>query len=202
MSAALHGAIEVLHQPRPSAGFAAVTLEDVKRVAKGSPGSAAEELEQRIDDLDRRLDRLRGQYESFFMGIETRWCSFASALAREEGQEVREALLAEVHLQPRRHQRRGRRRDDVQLLAREEVALALGHALGTDGSPSVLGRYRAGDIRHCISDPTKARSILGFEARRRFEEALPELIAWCREQEATDRFERSLSELSENGLVR
>jgi dTDP-L-rhamnose 4-epimerase len=83
-----------------------------------------------------------------------------------------------------------------------EVAHALGRALGMDGSPSVLGRYRAGDIRHCISDPTEARSILGFEARRRFEDALPELIAWCREQKATDRFERSLSELSEKGLVR
>jgi dTDP-L-rhamnose 4-epimerase len=83
-----------------------------------------------------------------------------------------------------------------------DVAHALGRALGKDGTPSVLGRYRAGDIRHCISDPTKARSILGFEARRRFEDALPELIEWCREQKATDRFERSLSELGENGLLR
>jgi dTDP-L-rhamnose 4-epimerase len=83
-----------------------------------------------------------------------------------------------------------------------EVGHALGRALGMDGSPSVLGRYRAGDIRHCISDPTMARTILGFEAHHRFEDALPDLIAWCREQKATDRFEQSLTELGDRGLVR
>jgi dTDP-L-rhamnose 4-epimerase len=83
-----------------------------------------------------------------------------------------------------------------------EVALALGRALGVDGTPQLLGRYRSGDIRHCIADPTSASSILGFKAQRTFEESLGELIEWCRRESPTDRFEQSLTELGERGLVR
>jgi dTDP-L-rhamnose 4-epimerase len=87
-------------------------------------------------------------------------------------------------------------------LSVREVAEALARHLGREIPPQYLQRYRAGDIRHCFADPTRARAVLGFEARHRFEDGLPELVAWCREQRPPDNFERSLTELEDRGLVR
>ncbi len=84
----------------------------------------------------------------------------------------------------------------------QEVAEALAHQLGLDLRPRLLQKYRAGDVRHCFADPSLARDVLGFEARRRFEDGLPELVAWCRDQQPVDTVDRSLDELRERGLVR
>jgi dTDP-L-rhamnose 4-epimerase len=83
-----------------------------------------------------------------------------------------------------------------------DVADALASSLGVEIEPVRLGQYRAGDIRHCVADPTRARELLGFEARRTLAEGLPELIAWCREQRPPDHVEQSLDELVKQGLVR
>jgi len=83
-----------------------------------------------------------------------------------------------------------------------DVAQALAARLGLDISPELLGKYRAGDIRHCIADPTLAAAVLGFKARFSFEEGLPDLVEWCRGQRPEDAVDRSLSELKEKGLVR
>jgi dTDP-L-rhamnose 4-epimerase len=83
-----------------------------------------------------------------------------------------------------------------------EVAEALASHLGLELRPQLLKQYRVGDVRHCIADPAKARAVLGFEARRTFEDGLPELIEWCRGEKALDRVETSLEELKRQGLVR
>lgn len=83
-----------------------------------------------------------------------------------------------------------------------QVAEALAERLGVGIQPHVVGRYRTGDIRHCVGDPTRARDALGFEAHTSFTEGLDELIAWSAEQEALDRVETSLAELERRGLVR
>jgi dTDP-L-rhamnose 4-epimerase len=82
-----------------------------------------------------------------------------------------------------------------------EVAGALARGLGLSIEPQYLGKYRAGDIRHCFSDPSLARAVLGFEARYTMDEGLPGLIEWCRGEQAFDDVERSLKELADRRLV-
>jgi dTDP-L-rhamnose 4-epimerase len=83
-----------------------------------------------------------------------------------------------------------------------EVAVALARQLGKEIAPVKLGQYRAGDVRHCYADTTRAREVLGFEARFRFEESVPDLIDWCRNEAADDRFQTGLAELRERNLLR
>ncbi len=83
-----------------------------------------------------------------------------------------------------------------------QVAEALASRLGLALQPQFLGRYRAGDIRHCIADPRRARSVLGFGAERSFDAGLPALIEWCRKETPRDEVEASLAALKEKGLVR
>lgn len=82
------------------------------------------------------------------------------------------------------------------------VALALARRLGVDIAPEIVGRYRTGDIRHCVGDPSRARAVLGFEARTSFDEGLDELIAWSTEERVLDRVDASFAELERQGLVR
>jgi dTDP-L-rhamnose 4-epimerase len=83
-----------------------------------------------------------------------------------------------------------------------EVGAALGRLMGVDVQPETVGRYRAGDIRHCVGDPTLARDVLGFRARTSFDDGLSELMEWASGQSADDRVEASFEELQRQGLVR
>jgi hypothetical protein len=49
-------------------GTAAPIKGNVKKLAKGA--DSQESIEARIGEMERKLDRLRGLYESFFMGVE------------------------------------------------------------------------------------------------------------------------------------
>ncbi len=83
-----------------------------------------------------------------------------------------------------------------------EVAATLARRLGVDVAPQLVGKYRAGDIRHCIGDPARAREVLGFQARTSFEQGLEELLAWSAEQNPEDRVDASFAQLQQQGLVR
>lgn len=83
-----------------------------------------------------------------------------------------------------------------------QMAEALAARMGVEIAPEIVGRYRTGDIRHCIGDPSRAAEVLGFEARVPLEDGLDELIAWSAEREAADRVEMSMAELERQGLVR
>ena len=48
--------------------------------------------------------------------------------------------------------------------------------LGRTISPQVLGKFRAGDVRHCFADITKARTLLGYEPRTVIPDGLENLI--------------------------
>ena len=67
--------------------------------------------------------------------------------------------------------------------------------------PRIVGRFRAGDIRHCYADIAKARRLLGFEPRVAYADGVEELIGWVREQQADDRSETALRELTDLKLV-
>ncbi len=82
------------------------------------------------------------------------------------------------------------------------VASTLARRLGVPLAPVMVGKYRAGDIRHCIGDPARARHVLGFEARMSLEQGLDELLSWSAAQAAEDRVDGSLAQLERMGLVR
>jgi dTDP-L-rhamnose 4-epimerase len=81
------------------------------------------------------------------------------------------------------------------------VAEALATGLGLELRPQLLNKYRTGDVRHCYSDPARAREVLGFAAEYSLEKGLPALIEWCRGEPAQDFVERSLRELVDRRLV-
>ena len=84
----------------------------------------------------------------------------------------------------------------------EEVARLQAAAMGRpDLEPEIAGKARAGDIRHCIPDLTKARTVLGYEAQEDFSEGLAELAEWVARQEAEDRVVEARKELEMRGLV-
>jgi dTDP-L-rhamnose 4-epimerase len=67
--------------------------------------------------------------------------------------------------------------------------------------PHVLGKYRAGDIRHCFADISRIRDELGFAPKIKFQEGLAELAEWLSGQVAEDRIEHAAKELESRGLV-
>lgn len=84
----------------------------------------------------------------------------------------------------------------------EEVARLQAAAMGRpDLAPEIAGKARAGDIRHCIPDLTKAHNVLGYEAREDFSDGLAELAEWVARQEAEDRVIEARKELEMRGLV-
>ena len=84
----------------------------------------------------------------------------------------------------------------------EQVAQMLAAAMGRDQiAPEIMQKARAGDIRHCFADITKARDLLGYRPAQRLETALPALADWIRQSAAPDRGEHAKRELEAHGLV-
>ena len=83
-----------------------------------------------------------------------------------------------------------------------EVAERLAAIMGKEHvKPEVTGKYRAGDIRHCFADISRARRVLGYSPRMTFDKGLEELVAWLADQEAVDNVDQALSELQKRRLV-
>jgi len=68
-------------------------------------------------------------------------------------------------------------------------------------APKIVGKFRAGDIRHCFADISKARRLLGFKPEILFERGVDDLIEWVRSQTAEDRTQKAYEELVERRLV-
>lgn len=82
-----------------------------------------------------------------------------------------------------------------------QVAESLAASLGSTIPPTITGKYRAGDIRHCYADVAKARALLGYEPEVTHEIGFRELAEWLRGQKAEDNAEAMLKELSAYGLT-
>ena len=82
-----------------------------------------------------------------------------------------------------------------------EVAQRLARVLDKPIEPELPGSFRAGDIRHCFADVTRAREALGFEAEVELETGMTELGAWLEGQAATDRSDEAAAELDRRGLT-
>ncbi|ABF42266.1 NAD-dependent epimerase/dehydratase [Candidatus Koribacter versatilis Ellin345] len=82
-----------------------------------------------------------------------------------------------------------------------QVADILGAALGLHVEPEITGKYRAGDIRHCFADIGLAQKVLGYRPKHRFADGIGELVAWLRNQSATDKVSDATQQLTAYGLT-
>ncbi len=83
-----------------------------------------------------------------------------------------------------------------------EVSQILAAGLGKDIEPEYVGKYREGDIRHCVADISKARKMLGYEPKVTLEQGMSELLDWVREQRPDDKVSAATNELVSKGLVK
>jgi dTDP-L-rhamnose 4-epimerase len=76
------------------------------------------------------------------------------------------------------------------------AAIGAGHI-----EPQITGNYRAGDIRHCFADITRANQVLGWQPTVTLEEGLVNLAEWLESQTAIDRGVEARMELAVRGLM-
>jgi dTDP-L-rhamnose 4-epimerase len=82
-----------------------------------------------------------------------------------------------------------------------EMSKMLAEGLGKDVEPQIVGEYRQGDIRHCVADITRAKTLLGYTPKIGLKEGLKDLLEWVKEQSATDLVEQARLELTAHNLV-
>lgn len=72
---------------------------------------------------------------------------------------------------------------------------------GKEPKLEINGKFRKGDIRHCIADNSKARKLLDWQPKVSFNEGLKEIYEWSKTQESRDDFDKANKELREKGLI-
>lgn len=82
-----------------------------------------------------------------------------------------------------------------------DVAEVLGRELGVDLEPEIRNVFRAGDIRHCFSDVSRAQELLGYTPVVSFEDGMRELVGWLSETTAVDRVDEATAALESRGLT-
>jgi dTDP-L-rhamnose 4-epimerase len=83
-----------------------------------------------------------------------------------------------------------------------DVSELLAQALGVDIAPEISQTSRAGDIRHCFADMTKAKELLDFVPEVEFKDGVAELVEWVSNQVSDDMVEKAREELTSRGLAR
>jgi dTDP-L-rhamnose 4-epimerase len=88
-----------------------------------------------------------------------------------------------------------------------DICTQLADLLGSSLRPTIEGAYRAGDIRHCYADLSRAAAGLGYAPTVSLAAGMTELVGWLEEQRA-DRdtlsaaeLDRAQAELVAKGLV-
>ena len=82
------------------------------------------------------------------------------------------------------------------------VCRLLADGLNLDLEPEIVAKYREGDIRHCVADISKAKSLLGYKPQVTLERGIPELLSWVSAQTAKDEVDSATAELESRQLVR
>jgi dTDP-L-rhamnose 4-epimerase len=82
------------------------------------------------------------------------------------------------------------------------VAQTIARGLGKEIEPELVGKYRAGDIRHCYADTTLAQELLGFRAEIALEAGMRDLLEWLEGQDAEDSVDAAREALVARGLAR
>jgi dTDP-L-rhamnose 4-epimerase len=81
-----------------------------------------------------------------------------------------------------------------------QVARVLAQTLDLTIPAEISGKYRAGDIRHCFGDVSRAREVLGYAPRYSVADGFQEFVGWLRSQSAEDRVQQATEQLSSFGL--
>ena len=84
----------------------------------------------------------------------------------------------------------------------KQIMKTLAEGLGKQIEPEITGKYREGDIRHCVADITRARELLGYEPKVSLEHGIAELLEWVKLQEASDKVAQATAELESLRLVK
>ncbi len=82
------------------------------------------------------------------------------------------------------------------------VMKMLARGLGKEIEPEITGKFREGDIRHCVADITRARTLLGYEPKVSVEQGILELLEWVKKQQASDKVVQANAQLESLRLVR
>jgi len=81
-----------------------------------------------------------------------------------------------------------------------EIAQILMKLYGKKVAPEIPGKYRSGDIRHCVADIAKLRS-LGYSPNVHLEKGLEDLAEWGKREAAKDAVDEAARELEQRGLA-
>ncbi len=84
----------------------------------------------------------------------------------------------------------------------KQIAELLAAGLGKNIESEIVGKYREGDIRHCVADISKARQLIGYDPKVSLEDGLEELLQWLGTQSAEDRVAGAAAELAVRSLVK
>ena len=85
----------------------------------------------------------------------------------------------------------------------KEVAESLKKFYNSDVNINISGKFRFGDIRHNYADLSKIESLLGFNPKYDFQKGITEFVKWVKKQEIKeDKYEKSIQELKEKGLMK
>ncbi|HVE59275.1 MAG TPA: NAD-dependent epimerase/dehydratase family protein [Pyrinomonadaceae bacterium] len=82
------------------------------------------------------------------------------------------------------------------------ISQLLAKGLGKDIEPDFVGKFREGDIRHCVSDISKAKDLLNYQPKVNLEEGLMALLDWVKDQRPDDRVAAATAELASRNLVK
>lgn len=83
------------------------------------------------------------------------------------------------------------------------IGQVLAEKLGRkDIQPTVTGKYREGDIRHCFADIGLIRRTLGWSPQHSFESGVVDLLEWLASAQGEDRVDSALMDLAGKGLFR
>ena len=84
----------------------------------------------------------------------------------------------------------------------KQISRLLAKGLGKEIEPDIVGKYREGDIRHCVADISKIRRLIAYEPKVTLEKGMEELLGWVSKQEAVDRVSAATAELAAHSLVK
>ena len=70
-------------------------------------------------------------------------------------------------------------------------------------APHISGRFRSGDIRHNFADITKFSTLADWSPTVSFKDGIAQFCDWVKSQELPqDKYEQSLNELKEKGMIK
>ncbi|HEV3027354.1 MAG TPA: GDP-mannose 4,6-dehydratase, partial [Planctomycetota bacterium] len=83
----------------------------------------------------------------------------------------------------------------------KSIAEILARCYKSDLRPTVVEKFRSGDIRHCYADIGQITESLGYRPKVLLEDGMRELVDWAGTAEAKDGFDKAQRELVRRGLV-